>query len=342
MDIDKKTTQEFATKPKEGGVWGVIIIGSGPASFAASIYTTRGAASTLILGGEKWGGQLMLTTTVDNYPGLPGIQGPDLMEKMKSHATMFGGEFVAKSVSGIDVSKKPFELTATSGEKYLGKSVIVATGAETMWLGIPGEDKLRGKGVSSCAPCDAPFFKNKNVAVIGGGDSAMEEALVLTKYATSVTMIHRKDEFRASKVMQQKIFDLEKSGKVKIIWNSEVKEFIGETKLEKVKLFNNKTNQETEMIFDGAFVAIGHKPSTEIFSNKLELDERGFVVRKDGTKTSVEGIFVAGDVHDHTYKQAVTAAGFGVMAAMDTLRFLDETEASKNEVDKEGQLRKNG
>jgi len=312
----------FAPKPKEGGPWDVAIIGSGPASLTAAIYTTRGAVSTLILGGEHWGGQLMLTTEVDNYPAMPGIQGPELMQKMREHATRFGGEFVEKNVETVDFSKQPLELTA-GGQKYKAKSVIIATGAETRWLGVPGEDKLLGRGVSSCAPCDAPFFKGKKVIVIGGGDSAMEEALVLTKYATSVTIVHRKDKFRASAAMQKRVFDQEKQGKIKTIWDSGVTEFVGEQKLEKVKLKNVKTGETSEIVVDGAFVAIGHVPSTQIFKGPLELDQKGYVVIHDHTRTNLPGVYVAGDVHDYHYKQAVTAAGFGCMAAMDVLKYLD-------------------
>lgn len=317
----------FAPKPKQGEAWDAAIIGSGPASLAAAIYTTRGAASTLILGGEKWGGQLMLTTVVDNYPALPGIQGPDLMQKMRDHAVSFGAEFVEKNVESVDFSKNPFVLTA-AGQNYLAKSVIIATGADTRWLGVPGESKLLGRGVSSCAPCDAPFFKGKNVVVVGGGDAAMEEALVLTKYATSVTMIHRRDKFRASEAMQKRIFDLEKAGKVKIIWNTSVTEMVGEEKLASIKL--KKTDGTTQdMPIDGLFVAIGHIPSTKIFAGKVDLDEKGFVKKVSGEgiqmATSVRGVFVAGDVHDYHYKQAITAAGFGCMAAMETLGYLDKS-----------------
>lgn len=325
----ENTTSEFAPKPKEGEPWDVAIVGSGPAGFTAAIYSTRGAASTIIFGGEKWGGQLMLTTTVDNWPGMPGIQGPELMQKMKDHATMFGGQFMPLMVEGVDLSRRPFTLSTSDKKNYLAKSVIITTGSETRWLGIPGEDKLRGKGVSSCAPCDAPFFKGKNVAVVGGGDSAMEEALVLTKHASAVTMIHRKAEFRASKLMQAKIMALQKQGRIKIVWNTEVKEFLGGNTLEKIKVLNNKTNQESEMQFDGVFVAVGHIPSTKIFQGKIELDEKGYVKRvpKNGfqTTTSVDGIFVAGDVHDYHYKQAITAAGYGCQAAMDALRYLEES-----------------
>lgn len=323
--------EAIAGKPKEDEPWDVAIIGSGPAALTAAIYTTRGAASTLIIGGESWGGQLMLTTTVDNYPALPGIQGPDLMQKMRDHATVFGGEFVSANATAVDFSKSPFELSS-GDKKYSARSVIIATGADTRWLEVPGEDKLRGRGVSSCAPCDAPFFKEKKVVVVGGGDSAMEEALVLTKYATSVTIIHRRDEFKASAAMQKKVFDLEASGKIKIIWDSEVKEFIGDQKLEKVKLFNNKTNEESEMEIDGAFVAIGHVPATEMFKGRIDLDEKGYIKKAPNgafqMATSIEGVFVAGDVHDWHYRQAVTAAGFGCQAGMDALKFLDKTGPS--------------
>lgn len=318
----------ISSKPKEGEPWDVIIIGSGPAGLTAAIYTTRGNASTLVIGGEKWGGQLMLTTTVDNYPGLPGIQGPELMQRMRDHSTKFGAEFLEKNVESVDFTKTPLEVTA-GGEKYQAKSVIIATGAETRWLGVPGEEKLRGRGVSSCAPCDAPFFKDKKVAVIGGGDSAMEEALVLTKYASSVTIIHRRDAFKASAAMEQKIMKQVKAGKVNVMWNSEVEEFLGDQKLEKLKIKNNKTNETTEVAFDGAFVAIGHTPSTDIFKDITQLDEKGYVITQEGSKTNIEGVFVAGDVHDHTYRQAITAAGFGCMAGMDTLHYLDEKEHSK-------------
>lgn len=312
-------------KPVDGQPWDIVIIGSGPAALTAAIYTTRGAASTLILGGEKWGGQLMLTTIVDNWPASPAIQGPDLMQKMKDHSLLFGAEFIQKNVESVDFSKHPFELTA--GVKYLAKSVIIATGAETVWLGVPGEYELIGRGVSSCAPCDAPFFKNKNVAVVGGGDSAMEEALVLAKVAASVTIIHRRDEFKASQIMQQKVLN---NQKIKVIWNTEVSQIIGKQKLEKIILKNNKDQTTNELILDGVFIAVGHAPSSKIFAGQIELDEKGYVKKlqkQNGYEmaTSMPGVFVAGDVHDYHYKQAITAAGFGCMAGMDALKYLDET-----------------
>ena len=317
----------FAAKPGAGQAWDVVIVGSGPAALTAAIYTTRGAASTLVLGGEKWGGQLMLTTTVDNFPALPGIQGPDLMQKMREHAVQFGAEFIEKNVEAVDFSGKPFKLTA-GGQEYLASSVIVATGADTKWLGVPGEDKLIGRGVSSCAPCDAPFFKGKAVAVVGGGDSAMEEALVLTKYASQVAIIHRRDKFRASEAMQKKVFEQEKAGKIKMIWNSEVVEMLGDEKLTALKVKNNQDNSVSEMPFDGVFVAIGHSPSTSVFRGKVNLDEKGYVKTTPSERflmsTNIPGIFVSGDVHDYLYRQAITAAGFGCMAALDVLKYLDK------------------
>ena len=304
-------------------IYDVAIVGSGPAGLTAAIYTARGAVSTVIMGGEKWGGQLMLTTQVDNYPALPGVLGPDLMQKMKDHALMFGAEFIESSAESIDVSTSPFKLTA-SGGTVLAKSVIIATGAETKWLDVPGVSKLIGRGVSSCAPCDAPFFKGKKVAVVGGGDSALEEADVLTKYTSEVTLIHRRDTFRASAVMQKKV---KNNPKIKILWDTEVQEVKGEERVTDLILKNNKTGKTSEFPVDGLFIAIGHTPTTAIFQEKIKLDGKGFVEKfeKDGyqTVTSVPGIFVAGDVHDWHYKQAVTAAGFGCMAAMDAVKYLE-------------------
>lgn len=313
----------FAPKPASPkDPWDVVIIGSGPAGLTAAIYTTRGALSTLILGGEKWGGQLMLTTGVDNFPGFPqGILGPKLMGEIRAQAERFGAEFVGKNVTSIDVNKKPFEI-ATADSKYLARTIIIATGAETKWLDAPGIQKLIGRGISSCAPCDAPFFKDKKVAVVGGGDSAMEEALTLTKYASDVTIIHRREEFRASAAMQEEV---KGNSKIKIIWNSEVVEAKGEQKLESLRLKDTKTGEESEIPFEGLFIAIGHAPSTLPFAGKVQLDDKGYVVAVEGhTKTSVPGVFVSGDVQDTTYKQAVTAAGFGCMAGMNALAYLAE------------------
>lgn len=342
-------------KVKEGESWDVIIIGSGPAALTAAVYTTRGAASTLVLGGTSWGGQLMLTTTVDNFPGFPdGVEGPVLMKQMREQAERFGTEFKAVDVSDVNFDVNPFEITA-DGIVYKGRSVIIATGADTVWLGIPGEDKLRGRGVSSCAPCDAPFFKDKEVVVVGGGDSAMEEALVLTKYATKVFIVHRRNEFRASVAMQKRVLE---NKNITVLWDTEITEMMGENLLESIKL-KTKMNSETgkslregkimdyqgseegadsEYLYwqkpvSGVFVSIGHSPSTKVFQGRVNLDKKGYVevVSKTGDKsslfhssTNIPGVFVAGDVHDYDYKQAITASGFGCMAGMDALRFLDK------------------
>lgn len=300
-------------------IWDTAIIGSGPAGLTAGIYTTRGALSTVIIGGSSWGGQLMLTTEVDNFPGFPeGIMGPDLMENMRKQTLRFGAEFIQSNVTKVDFSSKPFKLFVD--EKTIqAKSVIIATGAETKWLGVKGEKELIGRGISSCAPCDAPFFKEKYVLVVGGGDSAMEEALVLTKYASKVTIIHRKSEFKASKAMQEKAFA---NKKIDVIWDSEVEEILGSMKLEGVKLKNNKTDETSEIKADGLFVAIGHNPTSELFKGLIDLDEKGYIVPKSGSKTNIEGVFVSGDIHDHTYRQAITAAGYGCMAGMEVVNYI--------------------
>lgn len=311
--------QIFTSKPSDPkSPWDVAIIGSGPSGLTAAIYTTRGAASTIIFGGESWGGQLMLTTQIDNFPTQPGVMGPDLMQKMRDHTTSFGAEFLQKNVSSVDISKSPFVLTV-DGTQFTANSIIIATGAETKWLDVPGISKLIGRGVSSCAPCDAPFFKNKKVAVVGGGDSAMEEALILTKYASEVTIIHRRDSFRASEAMQKRVLD---SSNIKVLWNTEVVKVNGESRIENLELKNNTTNETTAFPVDGLFVAIGHVPMSSIFQDKIEIDDKGYIIAHDRTKTSVPGIFVAGDVADFHYKQAITAAGFGCMAGMDTLNYL--------------------
>ncbi len=324
----------IASKPGPTGPYDVIIVGSGPAGLTAAIYTTRAALSTLIIGGAKWGGQLMLTTEVENFPGFPeGIQGPDLMANMRKQAERFGAVFVAEDVTGVDFNPPtggPFKVNVGDGG-YEGKSVVIATGAENLWLGLPGEQKLIGRGVSSCAPCDAPFFRDKKVIVVGGGDSAMEEALVLTKFATSVTIVHRRDSFRASDIMQKRVLE---NPKIKVLWNSAMVEILGDSpspeasaeqgqKVAGAKIKNIQTGEVSEMPIEGIFVAIGHAPSTKIFQG-LELDQKGYVVVHDHTRTSIGGVFVAGDVHDWHYRQAVTAAGLGCMAAMDVEKWLEE------------------
>jgi thioredoxin reductase (NADPH) len=301
-------------------MYDVIIIGSGPAGLTAAIYTTRADLKTLVISGVKWGGQLMLTTEVENFPGFPdGIPGPDLMANMRKQAERFGAEFVDDDFTAADFSQKPFKVSV--GDKtYEAKSVIIATGADTKWLDVPGEAEKIGRGVSSCAPCDAAFFRNKNVIVVGGGDSAMEEATVLTKFADSVTIVHRRDSFRASEIMQKRV---KENPKIKILFNCAITEIFGEMKVEKVSIKNTQTGEASEMPIDGIFVAIGHMPNTAKF-NGIELDAEGFVKVQDHFLTNNEGVFVAGDVHDKDYKQAITAAGFGASAALELQKWLAE------------------
>lgn len=299
-------------------MYDVIILGSGPAGFTAAIYTTRANLKTLIVAGEKWGGQLMLTTLVENYPGFPeGIQGPDLMIAMRKQAEYHGAEVVEKNFIKGDFTTHPFRVTA-GDTTYEGKAVIIATGADTKWLGVPGEQEKIGRGVSSCAPCDAPFFRNKNVIVAGGGDSAMEEALVLSRVVNSVTIMHRRDQFRASQIMQDKV---QANQKIKVMFNTEILEIKGDGKVAGVVLKDNKSGETKEMPIDGVFVAIGHKPNSTVFEG-IKMDDSGYIVVHDYYQTNVPGVFVAGDVHDNQYRQAVTAAGFGCAAALEAERWL--------------------
>ncbi len=302
-------------------IYDLIIIGSGPAGLTAAIYTTRADLKTLVIAGVKWGGQLMLTTLVENFPGFPqGIQGPELMANMRKQAEKFGTEFVDDNFTTVDFSSKPFKISV--GEKiYQAKAVIIATGADTRWLGVPGEKEKIGRGVSSCAPCDAAFFRNKNVIVVGGGDSAMEEASVLSKFASSITIVHRRDSFKASEIMQKRV---KENPKIKIMFNSEITEILGNLKVEKVKIKNSQTGKIIEMPTDGVFVAIGHMPNSAMFKG-IDLDKQGFIKVHDHYLTNINGVFVAGDVHDNHYKQAITAAGFGCAAALEAQKWLEET-----------------
>src|SRR3990167_6687207 len=302
-------------------MYDVIIIGSGPAGLTAAIYTTRANLKTLVIAGGKWGGQLMLTTIVDNYPGFAeGIQGPDLMLAIRKQAERFGTEFVDEDFTEGDLSLSPFKIKA--GKKtFGGKTVIIATGADTKWLDVPGEKEKIGKGVSSCAPCDAFFFKNKRVIVVGGGDSAMEEALVLANFADSVTVVHRSEILRASAIMQKIAME---SPKIKFLFNTEVTKILGDEKVTGIELKHNKTGEVSKMDLDGVFVAIGHTPNTGRFRG-IELDEKGYIKVHDHTRTNIDGVFVAGDVHDSHYRQAVTAAGFGCMAALESETWLRKT-----------------
>jgi len=303
-------------------MYDVIIIGSGPAGLTAAIYTSRARLKTLVVSGVTWGGQLMLTAEVENFPGFKdGILGPELMDNLYKQAERFGAEFQFEDAAEVDFSTRPFKVKA-GNNVYEGQSVIVATGASPKWLGLESEQRLRGRGVSVCATCDAAFFRNKVAVVVGGGDTALQEALELVRFVSQVKIVHRRNQLRASKVLQERAL---KNPKIQFVWNSTVHEILGENKVEGVRLKRTDMDEETTLKCDAVFVAVGHEPSTQVFRGQVELDEKGYVVVKDETRTSVEGVFVAGDVHDYRYKQAITAAGAGCKAALDAQRFLEET-----------------
>lgn len=297
----------------------VIVIGSGPAGLTAAMYLGRAELEPLVIAGIEAGGQLMQTTEVENYPGFPTIMGPELMTKMTEHAKKFGAEIVRKDAIKVDFSAKPFRVWTDSNE-YEADSIIVATGASAKWLGIESETRLKGRGVSSCATCDGFFFKEKDIIVVGGGDTALEEATFLTRFAKTVKIIHRRDELRANKQLQERA---KNNPKIEFIWNSEIEEILGENKVEGVKIKNNQTGEVSTLDVEGVFVAIGHTPNTSIFKDQLNLDEQGYIVPNKGkTHTNIEGVFVAGDVEDFEYRQAITAAASGCMAALDLERYL--------------------
>jgi len=311
------------------GIREVIILGSGPAGYTAALYTARANLKPLVFTGLQPGGQLTITTDVENYPGFPnGIQGPEMMDLFRAQVARFGTELIDAQVERVDFSKRPFTVWS-DGKSHQSKSIIVATGASALLLGLPSEQRFMGFGVSACATCDGFFFKGKRVIVVGGGDTAMEEATYLTRFCTEVIVVHRRDTLRASKIMQERA---RANDRIRFLWNSEVAEIIGQEngKVTGVKLRDTATGAVTEMAIDGVFVAIGHKPNTEFLAGQMPLDAKGYVLVKPGSSyTSIEGVFAAGDVHDAVYRQAVTAAGSGCMAAIDCERWL-EAQAHAN------------
>ena len=301
----------------------VAIIGSGPAGLTAAVYAARANLEPLVFAGYMYGGQLMLTTEVENYPGFAdGIMGPELMEAFRAQAERFGSRIHSVDVTAVDFSQRPFVLTA-GDEAYTADTVIIATGASARWLDVPGEARLRGRGVSTCATCDGAFFKEKHIVVVGGGDSAMEEALFLTRFGSKVTVVHRRDSFRASKIMAQRVLA---HPKIEVIWNSAVTEVIGENATTALRLTNLVTAEDQILAADALFIAIGHDPNTGIFRGQIDLDDAGYVKSADGVTTNIDGVFVAGDVYDIRYKQAITAAGSGCKAAIDVEKYLEARE----------------
>ncbi len=303
----------------------LVIIGSGPAGLTAALYAARADLNPIVFEGVMAGGQLMITTDVENYPGFPdGILGPELMDQFRKQTAKFGTRLHQVDVTEVDFSVRPFRINVGADE-YTADAVIIATGATAIWLGIPGEEKLTGKGVSACATCDGFFFRDQDLIVVGGGDTAMEEALFLTKFASKVIVVHRRDELRASKIMAARA---QAHPKIEMRWNSIVTEIHGDDLVSGATLEDTVTGETSEIPIDGVFIAIGHKPTTDLFVDKLDLDENGYLIIADGvgTRTSVEGVFAAGDVVDHVYRQAVTAAGTGCMAAIDAERWLAHQE----------------
>jgi thioredoxin reductase (NADPH) len=313
---------EIKISDKTKTKYDIVIIGAGPSGYTAGIYCARAGYDTLILSGLLPGGQLVNTTEVENYPGFEnGIMGPDLMIDMRKQSQRMGTTIIDDVVVDVDFRRKPFKVL-TASEEFEGRAVIIATGANPRKLGVEGEETFSGKGVSYCATCDGPFFRNQEILVVGGGDSAIEEATFLTKFASNVHLIHRREELRASKIMQERAFNNEK---IKFHFDSAVTEIKGDQKIQQAVLKNLKTNEETILDAGGLFVAIGHEPNTQLFKGQIDLDDEGYIILKNKTHTNMEGIFAAGDVHDRSYRQAITAAAFGCMAAIDVDKYLTET-----------------
>jgi thioredoxin reductase (NADPH) len=298
----------------------VIIIGSGPSGLTAAIYTSRANFDTTVIAGYQAGGQLMLTSEVENFPGFPqGIDGPELMGHMRQQAERFGSRIVDLDATGVDFSASPHKVFTDEGT-FEAEVVIVATGASALWLNLPSETRLRGRGVSGCATCDGFFFREKEIAVVGGGDSALEEALFLTRYASKVTLVHRRERFRASRIMQQRVMS---HPKIEIIYDTVIDEVLGENKVEGLQLRHQKTGEVSRLAVQGLFVAIGHQPNTAIFRGQLAMNEQGYLLTRNESETTVPGVFVAGDVYDYRYRQAITAAGSGCKAALDAEKYLE-------------------
>lgn len=310
----------------------VMIIGSGPAGYTAAVYAARAMLEPGMVAGLQPGGQLTITTDVENYPGFPEIMGPELMDKFKEHALKFGTAFYEDVIIDVDFTKRPFEMKGDSGTLYTADAVVIATGAQAKWLGLPSEDFFQGFGVSACATCDGFFYRGKEVFVIGGGNTAVEEALFLTNFASKVTLVHRRDSLRAEKILQHRLFD---NDKVEILWDTTLLEIVGDTdpkSVTGVRLKNVKTGEEFTRDTHGVFIAIGHKPSTEVFKGHVAMNEGGYIITApDSTATNVPGVFAAGDVSDELYRQAVTAAGLGCMGALEAERFIAEAEQSKKQ-----------
>ncbi len=301
----------------------VLIIGSGPAGYTAAIYAARAGLAPILVTGMDQGGQLMITTEIENYPGFADpIEGPWLMEQMKKQAENVGANIINDYIKDVDFSCTPFKASGDSGNSYTGDTVIIATGAQAMWLGLPSEKEFQGRGVSACATCDGFFYRGKEVAVVGGGNTAVEEALFLTNFCSKVTLIHRRDTLRAEKILQKRLFD---NDKIEVLWDHTVEEILGDdTGMTGLKLKNTKTGKMQEIQKDGIFIAIGHAPATSLFKGKIDMDDNGYIITAaDSTATSIQGVYAAGDVADHKYRQAVTAAGMGCMAALEADRFIN-------------------